>query len=183
LEHKNSTLNKRTVYLFTSIFILSLLFIAQYKRYNTHKKRFNKIITNLNQKEVFTNQETTVKKINIDEELISKILKQLAHFETNNYFLKSDISINVLAKKFSTNTKYLSNVINEYKRKRFIHYINDLRIDYILKELKNNKTLQRYTIKSISEEAGFNTAESFATAFKKRTGLKPSYFIRNIRNS
>ena len=87
-----------------------------------------------------------------------------------------------MAKKCDTNAKYLSKIINAYKDQSFVNYINNLKIDFILKELKENTILQKYTIKSISEEAGFNTAESFAIAFKKRTGIRPSYYIRNLKN-
>ncbi len=33
---------------------------------------------------------------------------------------------------------------------------------------------------AIAEEAGFNTAESFSKAFFKKTGIKPSYFIKEL---
>jgi AraC-like DNA-binding protein len=186
LKNTNSTLSNRSIILASSIFVLAFLFALQYRKYRIYKKRFNELIANPTpiSKNVLTQSKEENKKskeINIDEKLVSKILKQLEHFEKNQLYTKGDLTINSLAKSFSTNTRYLSKIINIYKEKKFIHYINDLRIDYILEELKTNTTLQRYTIKSISEEAGFNTAESFATAFKKKTGLKPSYFIRNIK--
>lgn len=186
LKNTNSTLGNRAILLGVSIFILAFLFAVQYRKHKLYKKRFNELIAKPNlhtEKNVkaTTIKTTTPKEINIDERLISKILNQLEDFEKRQLYTKRDVSINSLAKSFSTNTRYLSKVINVYKQKKFIHYINDLRIDYILEELKHNTTLQRYTIKSISEEAGFNTAESFASAFKKKTGLKPSYFIRNIK--
>ena len=112
---------------------------------------------------------------------ITSILKKLDQFEEKKGFLQKDITLAILAKKCATNTKYLPKVINIHKDKSFVSYINNLRIDYILKELKENKILQKYTIKTISEEAGFNTAESFARAFKNKTGIRPSYYIRNLK--
>ena len=56
-----------------------------------------------------------------------------------------------------------------------------LRIDYVLKELKENKKLRSYTIQAIAEEIGFKKAESFSKAFKKRTGLNPSFYIKQIK--
>lgn len=182
----------RTIYLSFFIVLLILLFIVQYSRYRKHRKRYNAIISKLNTKEkTVTVPENSispipahipVQKLNIDEAVIASVLKKLALFESKNEFLQPDINISLLSKKCSTNTKYLSKIINIHKGKSFINYMNDHRIDYIVKELKENTTLQRYTIKSISEEAGFNTAESFATAFKKKTGIKPSYYIRNLKN-
>ncbi|MFC4635873.1 helix-turn-helix domain-containing protein [Dokdonia ponticola] len=185
LENKTNT---TTIYLGLLILGFLFLFIMQYTRYKKHKKRYNTIISNLNKKEKETPviedkiTPTPVQKLNIDEAVITSVLKKLKTFETKKEFLQTDINISILAKKCNTNTKYLSKIINIHKGKSFINYINDHRIDYILKELKENSTLQLYTIKSISEEAGFNTAESFATAFKKKTGIKPSYYIRNLKN-
>ncbi len=185
LENKTNT---TVVYLGLLILVFISLFMIQYSRYKKHKKRYNTIISNLNNKEKTApiskaNTVTTpIKKLNIDETVITSVLKKLDVFESKKEFLQTDINISSLAKKCNTNTKYLSKIINIHKGKSFINYINDHRIDFILKELKENTTLQLYTIKSISEEAGFNTAESFATAFKKKAGIKPSYYIRNLKN-
>lgn len=187
-ELKNKT-NRRTVYLSLFILLFIILFIIQYHRYKRQKEKYNNIIESLNNKENIKNNRSSkiltlivpTQELNIDEAIITSVLKKLDVFESKNEFLQPDINITFLAKKCSTNTKYLSKIINIHKGKSFINYINDHRIDYILKELKENKTLQRYTIKSISEVAGFNTAESFASAFKKKTGIKPSYYIRNLK--
>ena len=95
-------------------------------------------------------------------------------------YKNSNVSIQNLAKEFNTNTKYLSLVINEYKSKTFINYVNDLRVDNIIIELKQNKNLRKYTVVALAEEAGFNTAESFSNAFYKRTGIKPSFFVKEL---
>jgi len=119
----------------------------------------------------------------IDQEVITTVLKKLDDFEIKKEFLQHDVNLAMVAKKCNTNTKYLSKIIHSYKGKSFVNYINNLRVDYILKELKINPTLQKYTIKSISEEIGFNTAESFSTAFKKKTGIRPSYYIKELKTN
>ncbi len=184
LENKTKKLNTRTLYLIVFIILLIGLSIFQFKKYSTYKKRFNQIIFGSKNKKSNTPLKDTqvlLKNITISKELISSILDKLENFEKKKGFLKTNLKVTSLAKRFSTNTKYLSEVINIHKGKPFIHYINDLRIDYILNELQENKILQKYTIKGIAQEAGFNTSESFASAFKKRTGLKPSYFLKNLR--
>lgn len=188
LNKRTNVLTTRTFYLILFILLLLIIFLIQYYRYSKQKKQFNHIINELNTKNTIDkkgNQRTSEiipKKLTIDEDIIISVLDKLDHFEEKKEFLQQNINIPFLAKKCATNTKYISKIINTHKNKSFSNYINDLRIDFILKELKENKTLQRYTIKSISEEAGFNTAESFATAFKKRTGIKPSFFIKNLKN-
>lgn len=184
LENKTKKLNTRTLYLIIFVVLLIGLSVFQFKKYRTYKKRFNKIISGSKNKKttpILKNTHALSKNTTINEELISSILGKLENFEKKKGFLKTNLKVTSLAKRFSTNTKYLSEVVNIHKGKPFIHYINDLRIDYILNELQENKILQQYTIKSIAEEAGFNTSESFAAAFKKRIGLKPSYFLKNLR--
>jgi len=186
LENKTSL---TTAYASLFIFVLILIFIIQYIRYKKQIKIYNSIIKNLNNEAAIdtarskkTIPSTPIQKLNIDEEVIDYVLKKLKNFESKNEFLKTEINVHLLAKKCNTNTKYLSKIINTHKGKSFINYINDLRIIYILKELKENPKLERYTIKSISEEAGFNTAESFATAFKKKTGIRPSFYLKKLKN-
>ena len=35
-------------------------------------------------------------------------------------------------------------------------------------------------VQAIAKESGFNNTESFSKAFYKKTGIKPSYFIREL---
>lgn len=186
LEQETNSLNTKTIYLIFFILLLLILFITQYSKKRKYKKRFNAIISELNAKKSkstsHNNLSITPQLLGvIDKETVTSVLKKLEGFEQKKDFLQNDINVSALAKKCNTNSKYLSKIINTYKNKSFVNYINELRIYFIVKELKENKILQKYTIKSISEEAGFNTAESFATAFKKKTGIRPSYYIRNLK--
>jgi AraC-like DNA-binding protein len=85
-----------------------------------------------------------------------------------------------VAKRFNTNSSYLSKVVNLKKDKNFSQYISELRIAYAVDKLKNNPRFRKYTIKAIAEEVGFGNAQSFSKAFYSRTGIQPSYFIRNL---
>jgi len=116
----------------------------------------------------------------LNEDQIARILKSLQEFEESKKYVNSSCTLYYLAKELDTNKTYLSKVINSHKQTNFANYINNLRIGYILEELKNNPKLRSYTVEAISEECGFNTAQSFSKAFQKRTGLYPSYFIKNL---
>lgn len=184
LEQEATFNNNKRIYLIIFILVLLIVSLFQYVKHKAYKKRFNKIVSQLNKKEPVTakyshHQNTPLN--DIDQTKIFSILKKLNQFEENKGFLQNDLTLPFLAKKCNTNTKYLPKIINHYKHKPFVLYINDLRIDYILKELKENTILQKYKIKTISEEAGFNTAESFSRAFKNKTGIRPSYYIKNLK--
>ncbi|NJM79107.1 MAG: helix-turn-helix transcriptional regulator [Flavobacterium sp.] len=165
---------------------LSLFFgIRQTYLKKLYKERFENLVnTNLtnNSEEVIEQPSiTTFENIGIADEIVETILKELKSFEKNKGYLNTTISVQSLAQEFNTNSKYLSTIINAKKEKKFTQYINDLRIDNIVNELKNNKNLRKYTMAAIAEEAGFNTAESFSNAFFKKTGIKPSYFVKELQ--
>ncbi|MFP3681350.1 helix-turn-helix domain-containing protein, partial [Pseudomonas sp. SIMBA_041] len=65
----------------------------------------------------------------------------------------------------------------------FSEYVNDLRINYLLKELQENQTLRKYTIQTISEEFGYKSPTTFIKAFKDRTQMTPSDYIKELNNS
>jgi len=185
LQTKNKDLTIEKTSLIIVLLIIISLCILQYQKQKKYKQRFEDVIKEVNRKNVSQKREinkSQVTSLTIDVEIVNNILKRLETFESKKGFLKSTITIRSLAKKISTNTKYLSKVINTHKEKSFINYINDLRIDYILKELQINSTLQRYKIVGVAKEAGFNSADSFSTAFKKKTGISPSYYIKSLKN-
>jgi AraC-like DNA-binding protein len=43
--------------------------------------------------------------------------------------------------------------------------------------------MQNYTISALAKEFGYNNTESFSTAFYKQTGIKPSYYIKQLRKT
>lgn len=123
---------------------------------------------------------TEVKEVEIIDETKERLLKKLKNFETKELFLSKNSSLNEVAKKLKTNTSYLSKLVNAHKGKSFTAYITDLRVNYAIRRLKEDKKFRSYTIDSIAREIGFNRSESFSRAFKNKTGLYPSYYIKNL---
>ena len=116
----------------------------------------------------------------ISKDIIDLILLNLKKFERNNDFLNNQITLANLAIDFNTNSRYLSKIINVNKGKNFSTYISDLRIDYSIEKLKTNEKFRKLAIKGIAFEIGFNNTESFSKAFYRKTGIYPSYFIKEI---
>lgn len=184
--------NGKTVnyYVIITLFVMvlfALLFgVRQNHLKKTYKERFENLVNtkDINYEEEVLKHESKIstnEEIGVADEIVEMILKELKSFEKNKSYLNSTINIQNLAQEFNTNSKYLSIIINTKKEKSFTQYINDLRIDNIVNELKTNKSLRKYTMAAIAEEAGFNTAESFSKAFFKKTGLKPSYFVKELQ--
>jgi AraC-like DNA-binding protein len=116
----------------------------------------------------------------INPAIVESILKKLSQFEDKKGYLKKDLNTNKLAESCDTNSKYLSKVINYYKQKSIVAYINDLRIDYLVERLKNESLLRNYTNGALADEAGFSTAQHFTAAFKKKAKISPGYFVQEL---
>ena len=94
--------------------------------------------------------------------------------------MKDDFNLYNAAKKIGTNTTYLSKVVREHKKMSFSDYTNELRINYIVDILTNDKKVRAYTTQAIGEIGGYKNAKSFTRIFKKYTGITPYQFIEKI---
>ncbi len=179
--------------LFLGIITVSAFGFYQFQHKKKYRYRFEKIIQETADKDFQEKENDNLKNsktvaiktddIGINEELIEQILKKLNSFEKEKGFLKPNITIQSLSIVFETNTKYLSKIVNSYRNKSFVQYINDLRIDNALENLKKDSKLRKYTIQALALEFGFNSAESFSSAFYKKSGIKPAYFIKQMEES
>lgn len=165
-----------------SLILVSILFFIQYITKRRYKSSFDELLKNKEEASTLNNEiiQKQNKNIDVPEDIIKSILKQLEQFELQKRFLSSKVKAINLAVEFNTNTNYLSKIVNYYKKQNFTTYINNLRIDYMVNQLKTNKTYRNYTIKALSREVGFKSAESFSKAFNKRTSIKPSFFIAEL---
>lgn len=181
--------DKKLILLVSILLVLIALsgLIYYYQQKKVYKKRYEVIIRESNTTSIIE-EEITVKDvqmqpiaIDIDAYAVQEILQQLELFEQEKQYLTNQISLKDVAKIVNTNSKYLSKIINSYKGKNFATYINDLRVDYLIEQMQHNSIYQKYTIRAIAKEGGFSSSEGFLRAFRKKTGLKPSYFVKKVR--
>ncbi len=164
------------------VLVLILLLIRYYGKQRTYKKRFQELLektANANHKQ-FNVEHKSLGNLDIPKEVVTAVLKKLEAFEQEHGYLKLNLTLGGLAKECSTNSKYFSKIINEYKHKSFTNYINDLRIDYAVTTLQSNLKLRKYSIKAVAKEVGFNTTEAFSKSFYKSTGIYPSFYIKQL---
>ncbi len=183
LQEDQSLKKETIIILVTSLIAVLLIAIYGYRRGYVHKKRFLKLLDKAAQQDHNISGTPVVKKVSVDtisQETQDHLLDKLKEFEEKELYLKPNINSKDLAKKFGSNSSYLSLVVNTYKQKSISQYVSDLRIDYVVKKLQTDPKLRKYTIKAIAQEIGFNTSEVFAKAFYKRTGIYPSYFIKKL---
>ncbi len=120
---------------------------------------------------------TTGKALAIPKETEDLLLAKLDKFEAGKKYLSKDFSLAQMASIFETNTKYLSEIINKYKKKNFNTYINELRIAHIIDKLQNDPNYLNYKVSYLAEECGFSSHSIFTAAFKNVTGITPNTFI------
>src|SRR5690554_861768 len=187
---KRDTLNStfiRNLLILAAVFVAIILtWILLRYRYRNRARQYNNFIAYIENrqkpKEPLPIKEAS-KGLNIPQDTENALVNKLAQFENSKQFTKQDMSLALLAAKFDTNTKYLSEVINTHKGKNFNSYINELRINYIIDKLKSNKTYLQYKISYLAEESGFSSHSSFATVFKAETGISPTVFIDLLRST
>lgn len=130
--------------------------------------------------DIQTKNTPTPTEIKISPEVEENILHGLKIFEESLEFNNKNISRYNLANTLNINTKYLSAVIKKHKKFNFNQYINHLRINYIVNQLKNEPQYRKYKINHLAEVTGYSSHSAFSLEFKKITGLHPSAFIKTL---
>ncbi|MDY8138847.1 helix-turn-helix domain-containing protein [Aquimarina sp. 2201CG5-10] len=187
LINKIANKNKKSTYKIVAIgvsvmIVIGLLYFLYYKKQkNKYEKAFHK---QLQQAEISNKKRSKNSSTGIElaPELKKEILKKIEEFENNHEYLKNDLTLTKVSKKMKTNSTYLSKTINKEKQKNFANYINDLRIEYCVHQIENDKKFRRYSIKSMAKEVGFNNIQSFAKAFLKQKGCNPAEYVKNFDN-
>ncbi len=110
-------------------------------------------------------------------EQITGQLNVLMHNEKP--FLKKGFSIKDLAFQLNIPAYQLSAFINIESGMHFNDYINRLRISYCEKLIENGETVN-LNLFGLADKCGFHNRNTFATAFKKYTGLTPSMFLKSL---
>jgi AraC-like DNA-binding protein len=165
-----------------AVLFLSLLFLAyrHIRNKNVYRQKFEELMKKSNTTKVEA-KNTTNGIEDINQDTVAAVLKQLEKFERDKKFLEKDLTSIKLAVALDSNAKYLSKIIYHYRGKKFVEYINDLKVDYLISLLKNDKRIRNYTNKALAEEAGFSSTQRFANAFMAKTGMPTSYFIEELK--
>ncbi|MFX0555527.1 helix-turn-helix domain-containing protein [Maribacter sp. CXY002] len=182
---------KGIIAIFCFVIIISLfVFYSYIEIKEKNKLLYRKTIENLRtqlkteEKEITKKQTSTENRektlLKMDDNVIDIILNKLEKLEQEKFFIDPNCNLHQLSDKLKTNPKYLSHVINIEKESNFNNYINDLRIDYLLTKLIKDKEFRDSKLSYIAASVGYNNLNTFNAAFKKRQGILPSYFIKQL---
>ncbi|WP_405224412.1 helix-turn-helix domain-containing protein [Dokdonia sp. Asnod1-B02] len=193
LEKEKSTSNAGVI-LFLILSCLGVFVaIFQYRKRLIYKKRFDNLKVALEKRiknevsspiNTTSTSEATIKSSppQLKPTQTDKIKAGLKTFEDTLMFTEENITLKSLALQVGTNSTYLSKYINDKKSENFSVYINDLRINHVLKLLYSSEKIRTYTVSALAKEVGFSNSKSFSNHFKRITGLSVTYFIKNLED-
>jgi tetratricopeptide (TPR) repeat protein len=181
LNRRNS--NKLIFITLGTLIFLTLLFVSyrNFKMKSTYKKNYEALMNKIVQpiKEITPIQHAGIEDINTAA--VTELIKQLEKWEQGKKFLEKEITLVKLAATFNSNTKYLSLIIYHHRHKKFVTYVNDLKIDYLITAIKESKILQQYKNEALAEEVGFSSTQRFANAFKARANMPAAFYIAQLK--
>lgn len=109
----------------------------------------------------------------LKQALVEKIRDVMVH---SDIFCQSDFSIAQLAAEVGSNSRYVSEVINDVMGKNFRELLNESRIKKAMQMLGDTDNYGHLTIKAIGESVGYKSSSTFISVFTRITGLKPSVY-------
>lgn len=114
------------------------------------------------------------------QSLLDEILAKLNTYVSEGQpYTDPELTVNKLADTINVHPKALSQAINTQLGSNFSDYINSLRIAYV-KERLESPADESQTIVEVMYDAGFNSRSVFNTLFKKKTGLTPSEYRKQL---
>ena len=193
IEHKLNTSTikqqKRTEILLIIILIIIIVFsIILLYVYLQKNKAHRRLV--LKDKEVILAENKLGISIKNEEKLIEsheksnpnniKLAEQILELiEKEQIYTKNNLTIHELADMLNTNQKYVSQTINVVFNKNFSNFINEYRVKKACSLFASTES-HKYTIFAIAQKVGFKSHSSFISAFKKNTGVTPTFYIKNV---
>lgn len=125
--------------------------------------------------------------LNLEEKYSSSSLKGMEELrlyllmkqtiEEESLFLDPNLSLRSVADRLSTNTKYLSQVVNHNAKCNFQQFINLYRVMEVKEKIKDPK-FYNLTLFGIARQCGFKNKSTFYKVFKEVTGVTPRKYLK-----
>jgi AraC-like DNA-binding protein len=108
------------------------------------------------------------------EELMERICQLM---DDEQLYLRSDLKLQDVAVRLSTNSSYISECINSVRSQSFSLFINTYRIRHAQELLRKQPDIKTATL---AEESGFSTETTFFRNFKIVTGMTPREWLTTL---
>ncbi len=182
VEYQKRARNILLVFSFLLLLSLTAIFVLYRKRDSAYKmlveknKELVRAYSRLTKKDKKSGKQQKIKLSSDKGKLLIKIKYYL---EDEKKYLSPNLKVSDVSKDLETNSSYISQIINNEYGKNFNHFVNDLRVQEACKLFHKGKYREN-TIEGIAQMTGFNNRATFISAFKKYTGVTPSFYIKSI---
>lgn len=114
-----------------------------------------------------------------DEVFLFSRLQEL--LREKRLFLRPDLHLRDVAQELNTNTKYLSQVVNQQSGGNFQHFLNVFRVEEAQQKIVDTR-FAHLTLYGVALQCGFKNKSTFYKVFKEITGMTPNAYIKMHRN-
>jgi PAS domain S-box-containing protein len=97
-------------------------------------------------------------------------------FEKEQLYLNTDLKLGAIASRLKTNSKYLSQVVNNQTGENLLHFVNRYRVEEAKKKI-TEKAYHHLTTYGIAQTCGFKNKSTFYKVFREITGMTPKHYI------
>ena len=180
LRRKNNT----KLIIIVSMSIMGFIMLYRYTIFRKkYRKKFQALMTKA-KKQPNTDPVTMMEALSdINPEVVETVIKNMQRFEQKKEFLQKDLTQVKLAALLDTNTRYIPKIVWHATGKTTIDYMCDLKIEYLIEQLKTDSRVRNYTQKALGQEVGFGSTQNFARAFKSYTGMTSTLFISELKRT
>ena len=114
--------------------------------------------------------------VNIDLSQIERLLEE--HCVSRQLYLQHDLTLSQLARAIGTNRSYLSQYFSR-QGITYNTYINNLRINFFIRRYREAVLAGQPVIaQQLASDSGYHSYSTFSLAFKQRTGLSVTAWMR-----
>jgi AraC-like DNA-binding protein len=100
-------------------------------------------------------------------------------FENEQYYLQPNITLDTVALELNFSKKNIQKAIKRSYPTNFNDFVNDYRIKFAVASIHNNYLLKK-NIKSLAEDSGFNSHQTFYRAFRRLYNKTPMEYYKSI---
>lgn len=101
--------------------------------------------------------------------------------DTEKPHLNPNVTLKCIADRLSSNTKYLSQVVNHHVGSNFQNFVNTYRVAEAKEKIASGE-FDNFTLFGIALQCGFKNKSTFYKVFKEVTGLTPREYLKRYGN-
>lgn len=134
------------------------------------------VTSTLNENSSKAHQDSKYMTSNLAEDKRKELIDNISLvMETTQAYAEDDFSLDRLAELTNSNSRYVSQVINDYYQKNFSNFVNEYRVRLACNRL-TDESYKHYSIRGIGRSVGYKSNTTFVNVFRKVTGITPSAY-------